>query len=274
VRDVLMREDFVFLPGRASENIIKSACDLAGRVVAEPDESIAEGIHLWHFPFGAPNLDNFFEESGIVATAKEFLGTDHVLLNNCMLWVREHEDASAVDTRYHRDYTDNALFIRSGLADAVGIIVYFTSVSIEDGPTVYLPRAAAAGLPLYPRFIDTDDDNRVALDAAAVALTGPPGSILFHNLLGVHRASLPRGTGRRISLHAVIRRADAHWLGWTAWPRIADSHRFRSSVRHLTPAMRGLLGWPSHDWSGWDDAWARQIAALRFGIAAERGAPE
>lgn|GEM_PF-4879499 len=271
VADVLTAEDFAFLPGRASHNVIAAACELASGVLTAPDESVSEGIHLWHFPFGSPCLDNFLDESGVLTLSKELLGTERILLNNCMLWVREHEDASAVDTRYHRDYTDNGLFIRSGLIDAIGIMVYFTLVSIDDGPTVYLPRSVAAELPLYPRFIEVGDREHETLEASAVALTGPPGSILLHSLLGVHRASLPRQRGKRISLHAVLRRADAHWMSWTPWPRVADSHRFRSSLKHLTGSMCEVLGWPSSDWTGWNDETARKIVGLRFDLTALGG---
>jgi hypothetical protein len=257
-------EDFVFLPGCVPEDVVEAAKAAANEIETTPDESVDEGIHLWHYPFGYPELDNFLDESGLLSAAEHLLGTKEVLLNNCMLWLRTDDSARRVRTSFHRDYADNCLVARSGVSDAVGIIIYFTPVTQLDGPTVYLPRSIAGRIPVYPRYCDLPDNEQAVLDASARFLVGPAGSVLIHSLLGVHRASLPLTNSRRISMHAVLRRADAHWVGWTAWPRLCDSERFRSGFSHLTPGMKALLGWPKPEWLGWKDDLAQQIANARF----------
>src|SRR5206468_3119343 len=144
-------DDYCWLPGVVTPEMTGAAMSCVTSIVASPDEATTEGIHLWHFPFGDVQLDNFLERSGVIDLASGLLGTTDLALNNCMLWVRQSVEACNQDITYHRDYTDNAFVARRNPRDAVGFIVYLSEVTADDGPTKYLPRACAEGLPLWPR---------------------------------------------------------------------------------------------------------------------------
>jgi hypothetical protein len=262
----LRDEDFVFVPGWIGADAVARAERLAPEVTAAPDEPTGEGLSVWHFPFGDELLDNLLETSELLAAARAVVGSARLLLSNFMLWVRDAGDAGRVDCRYHRDYADNCLVSRRGTGDGLGVIVYLSNITGEDGPTLYLPRSLGATLPPYPRHIGLTAADERALDRRATALAGRAGSVLVHSLMGVHRASQPTRGGRRLSLHVALRRADAHWMGWTAWPRLADGERFRRSLRHLSPAMLALLGWPDETWPGWAEPEARAVVARRYSL--------
>lgn len=259
-------DDFTVVRSAANAEVIEHAMRCSERVVSSPDESTADGLYVWHFPFGDAILDNFLADSGLLARIAAILDCQELLFNNCMLWVRDAADSALFETRFHRDYADNALVVSRSAPDAVGLIVYFSDVEADDGPTRYVPSPVSKALPVYPRWAD-DRALSDALDAAAVDITCSAGTALIHSLLGVHRATLPRRPGRRVSLHAVVRRADARWMGWLAWPRCADAARFRDAFPHLSTETRLLIGWPPADWHGWEDPTAREIAFQRFGLA-------
>lgn len=255
----------MLLAGNLEESVATALVAQSAEILERPDEATEEGLHIWHFPFGSDPLDNLIDVAGIASLARRLLNAEHVLLNSCMLWVRLSDDSEDLDTSFHRDYTDNGLVARRGITDALGFIIYLTDIDLEDGPTRYLPRSVGQNLPLYPRRVVLNDGEYLALDRHAVPIVGPAGSVLVHSLLGVHRACRPTRPGRRVTLHAVFRRADAHWMGWSAWPRMADSDRFRASFSRLTPTMRELLGWPADSWDGWRESEATRISSMRFG---------
>lgn len=262
VRDLIIRDDYAWLEGYLAGDTTTTAAHLVESIVNTPDESIDEGLRLWHYPFDVPVLDNLLDSSGLLDLAIELVGTQDLLLNNCMLWVRDAAEAAKQDTRYHRDYADNALVCADAVRDAVGFIIYLTDIGPADGPTRYIPRDRVAADTLWPRHLEDRDTG--ALDGRSVPLVGPAGSVLVQTLLGLHRASVPERPGRRITLHAVVRRADAHWMSWSSWSRLADGERFRKALPNLSSRSRALLGWPNPEWPGWSDPISRQIVAERF----------
>jgi ectoine hydroxylase-related dioxygenase (phytanoyl-CoA dioxygenase family) len=168
-------------------------------------------------PFGKPALDAVPLLPIVQAVVTELLGPA-TLLQLSHLWVKYGQLAKTFDLPLHSDFLNHTFVYPSDdpRFQVVHGIVYYSDVTLDDGPTYVVPREVSRNewlLPLFKRRSQLPHlyDNEVPV-------TVPGGSILLYITKLLHRASVMRDERRRRLTHFfAYGPPDIPWLGWGRW---------------------------------------------------------
>lgn len=208
-------------------------------------------------PFFLEALNRTAVHEDLISFAERALGTTDVLLAQSLLWVKYGGGQHAQPL--HRDYRDCSLLPPSPVSTQrqLCLILYYTDVGPDCGPTYVVSRQTASALPMTPSLLLPEQAAQVA--AGEVAVTTSAGSVLIFDTDLLHRASDMTDRARmRVSHHLNYRPASCHWMGWSAWGHMSNNDNMKRWLAQSTPRQRTVLGFPAPG----DPYWCEETIAI------------
>lgn len=206
---------------------------------------------VW-FPFANHTLNNLAVHPRITAIAERVLETRDVLISRAAIHAKFAVPGVDYSQVMHFDFGNHTLVVprqEPGYGQVEGFL-YLEDVTVELGATRVVPRTVAGYDPYatpqnYIEFTHPSRESMPELYEAEVAAVGPAGSFFVFTPDVLHRAApITAATGRRVTLSVAYSTAGVRWLGYTAWPRLAEETRFTEFIEQATPRQRELFGFP------------------------------
>lgn len=215
------------------------------------------------FPFAGDALNHVSTHPEIIAFVEKLLGTREVLLSQAAIWAK-YAGTGDFEQGLHLDYQGNTLVVprEDGAFRQVNMILYYTDVTEEMGPTCVVPRERVMDRPVWPAFRTRKKDPELYKAEKAVLVKA--GGLLIFGMRTFHRASaMTAEFGVRFSHHLVYRAARYGFQGYHQWSQMGEKPELAAFIEKATPRQREVLGfpWPGHEY--WNDQ-TRAGVALRY----------
>src|SRR5688500_4203128 len=174
----------------------------------ERDGSILEDPeHLQvEFPFsGGDALNDVSTHPAIVSFVERLLGTREVMLSQAAIWSK-YAGTGDFEQGLHLDYQGNTLVVPrdDGAFRQVNMILYYSDVDLDMGPTYVVSQEKTQHLPLWPTHRTRKKDPQLYKDERPVLATA--GTLFVLDRKTWHRASdIIAERGARFSHHMVWR---------------------------------------------------------------------
>jgi hypothetical protein len=270
----LVRHGYVVVPGfltgpelvSARQNVLRYFPD-ADELARTPERyaSVFEDPeHLQvEFPFAGDVLNDVSTHPEVVSFVKRLLGTDDVLLSQAAIWAK-YAGTGDFEQGLHLDYQGNTLVVpRDDEAyRQVNMILYYTDVGADLGPTYVVSREKTKDIPLWPTHRTRKKDAELYKNERPVLAQA--GDLLIISMRTWHRASdLIAEKGVRFSHHLVYRAAGHGFQGYHLWSRLGENNDLQRFIERATPEQREVLGFPKPGSSYWTKE-TRDAVALRY----------
>ena len=262
--EAYVRHGFVVVPGvltadelaRARQGMLQyfpTAEELAaapqryGFVHEDPEHLQVE------FPFASDVLNDVSTYPGLIAFVERVLGTPDVLLSQAAVWAK-YAGTGDFDQGLHLDYQGNTLVVPRDDGDfrQVNMILYYTDVTPDMGPTFIVPLEKTRDLPPWPTHRTRKKDP--ALYKHERPLLANAGDLLVFSMRTWHRASeMTADSGVRFSHHFVWRAAAHRFQGYQQWSSKGENPDLQRFVERATPRQREVLGFPPVGHPYWNE---------------------
>jgi phytanoyl-CoA dioxygenase PhyH len=271
--DLVRERGFAVVEGFLSPGELRAAQDALWLHFPTPDEYFADpGRHteyaasqfagVLEFPYRAWDLNRLAFHPDLVDAAERYLGTVELHLYKVELWAK-YSGAVDYDQPLHRDYGSHSLVVprRDGRYQQLTTFIFLSDVTEADGPTRIIPNDVGRVVPYTPLYFPPGD-----LGAAAVAATGPAGSLLVYRSDILHRGSDFTAPQRaRFSLLADYQARGTTWGGKMAWPKHSPE-RWAKLLPQCSVRERDLFGFPRPGDDYWNDQTLADVAARYPGM--------
>src|SRR3954469_15895438 len=160
--DQLFKHGYAIVPGFLNKSEIAAAMENVLRYVPTPEELHAtperyawifdEAEHLQtEFPFIGAALNDVSTHPAIIKLVEQVLGTRDVLLSQAAMWAK-YAGTGDFDQGLHLDYQGNTLVVPREDSDyrQINMILYYSDVGDELGPTYVVSQERTRELPLWP----------------------------------------------------------------------------------------------------------------------------
>lgn len=225
--------------------------------------------YLVDFPYAHDVLNNVATDPALLDFAAAALATPDVHLAQSSL-IAKYGGGPDFEQELHLDYPNNSLVVPVDDAPfgQFALIVYYTDVSTEHGPTHVVSRTVTGGLVSeFPARLPRAD-YPAAYEHEVPVLT-PAGGALLYGMTTYHRGSrFLAPQGHRFSHHLVYQSPVMAWGGWRDIPRRADNHDMKRFIAGATPRQREALGFPPVDSQYWTEQTIAGVQARYPGLDA------
>jgi ectoine hydroxylase-related dioxygenase (phytanoyl-CoA dioxygenase family) len=215
------------------------------------------------FPFAGEVLNDISTHPELIAFVERLLGTGDVLLSQAAIWAK-YAGTGDFDQGLHLDYQGNTLVVPrdDGAYRQVNMILYYTDVTEELGPTYVVSQEKTREISLWPthrprkKNADLYEHERPVLAQA--------GDLLIFSMRTWHRASdIAAESGHRFSHHFVWRAGQHNFQGYHLWARHGENPELQRFIERASPRQREVLGFPRPDDPYWNDE-TRAAVRLRY----------
>lgn len=272
--DQIKQQGFAVIPGFLNSKEIKNALTGVSRYFPSVDELEAtperygfiyddpDNLQV-EFPFASDELNDLATHVRLIRAVEELLGTADIRLSQSAIWAK-YAGLGNYEQGLHLDYQGNTLVVPrdDGNYRQVNMILYYTDVTLDLGPTYVVPQSKAGDLPLWPthRWRKTSP----ALYEAEQPVLAKAGSLLIFSMRTWHRASaMTAARGVRFSHHYVWRSAAHDFQGYHQYSKHGEDENLQDFISLTTPRQREVLGFPKPG----DPYWTPQTlaaVALRY----------
>jgi hypothetical protein len=262
--DQLLRHGFTIVPqflaadelAAARKNILAyfpTAEELAatpqryGSIIEDPEHLQVE------FPFADDALNNISTHPELIDFVEKLLGTHEILLSQAAIWAK-YAGTGDFDQGLHLDYQGNTLVVPrdDGPFRQVNMILYYTDVGPDLGPTYVVSREKTRDLPLWPTHRTRKKDPKLYENEKPVLAQA--GDLLIFSMRTWHRASdIAADFGARFSHHFVWRAAAHAFQGYHQWSQMGENEDLQRFIAATTPRQREVLGFPPPGHAYWND---------------------
>ncbi len=268
----LLRHGFVIVPNFLTGDELDAARANLLRYVPTAEELAAtperyafvhdDPEHLQtEFPFAGDALNDISTHPEITGFVERMLGTPDILLSQAAIWAK-YAGTGNFEQGLHLDYQGNTLVVPRDDGDyrQVNMILYYSEVTDELGPTYIVSQEHTADLPIWPTHRTRKRSPELyKLERPVLAA---PGDLLIFGMRTWHRASdITADTGARFSHHLVYRSARHNFQGYHHWPRHGENEQLQSFITRATPKQREVLGFPKPGDPYWN---AETLAAVKM----------
>ncbi|HSH92525.1 MAG TPA: phytanoyl-CoA dioxygenase family protein, partial [Roseimicrobium sp.] len=175
------------------------------------------------FPFADDGLNDLTTDAELIRFVQKLLGTDDIRLAQSAIWAK-YAGLGHYEQGLHLDYQGNTLVVPRDDADyrQVNMILYYTDVTVDLGPTHVVSATKAGDLPLWPthRWRKTSP----ALYEKEQPVIVKAGSMLVFSMRTWHRASaMTAEAGVRFSHHYVWRSAAHDFQGYHQYSKHGEN---------------------------------------------------
>ena len=213
------------------------------------------------FPFAGDALNYNSTHPELIAFVQRMLGTDDVLLSQSALWAK-YAGTGSFEQTMHLDYEGNTLVVPrdDGPFRQVNMILYYTDVTEDLGPTFVVPQDAVARQGLWPPF--RPKKKYPDLYQCERPIVGPAGSLLIFSMRTFHRAGeITADFGVRFSHHLVWKSAACPFNGYHQYSQFGEKPELKRFIERATPRQREAIGFPRPGHSYWNEETLEAVAA-------------
>ncbi|HEV7300396.1 MAG TPA: phytanoyl-CoA dioxygenase family protein [Tepidisphaeraceae bacterium] len=215
------------------------------------------------FPFAVDVLNDVSTHPEIVSFVERLLGTPRVLLSQAAIWAK-YAGTGDFEQGLHLDYQGNTLVVPRDDESyrQVNMILYYTDVDAELGPTHVVSQEKTRELPLWPTHRTRKKDT--ALYKLEKPVLAAAGDLFIFSMRTWHRASdLVADRGVRFSHHLVYRAADHGFQGYHQYSQMGEKPELQSFITKATARQREVLGFPRMDDAYWTEE-TRAAVKMRY----------
>jgi len=196
------------------------------------------------FPFAGDVLNHIATHPELISFAERALGTEDVLLSQSAIWAK-YAGTASFDQGMHLDYQGNTLVVPRDDGDyrQINMILYYTEVTGEMGPTCVVSQEHTRDLGLWPTFRTRKKNPELyKLEKPVLAA---PGDLLIFSMRTFHRASdMTADFGVRFTQHLIYRSAHHAFQGFQQWSSHGEEEDLQHFIETTTPRQREVLGFP------------------------------
>jgi hypothetical protein len=213
------------------------------------------------FPFDGDALNTVCTNPVLVSLARMLTGAEQVALSHSRLRGK-YAGAGWHEQDLHVDFWNNTVVYPppdDAIVD-VPLIIFYTEVTLELGPTYVVSQQHTRGSTLVPIYRSRREFPDLYTHEIPVVV--PAGSALLYSMRTFHRGSALRArTGVRFSHHMSLKRADTRWAGQVTFQHDAGTPEMNRFLVHATPEQRNLVGFPLPGDSYWTKETLTGVAA-------------
>jgi ectoine hydroxylase-related dioxygenase (phytanoyl-CoA dioxygenase family) len=205
------------------------------------------------FPYVGDALNRSTLHPFILGFIERLLGHSNLALSHAGL-VGKYAGRADYDQHLHSDYSNNSLaFPKEDLSICdIPVILYYTDVAIDMGPTYVVSQEYTRDLVMGPRH--RTKERHPELYEVERPVTVPAGSALIYSMRTFHRGSAMRSDeGARFSQSVAFHTAGPRWLGSQTFQREGGSAAMDHFMTVATPNERTIVGFPAPDDAYWDE---------------------
>jgi ectoine hydroxylase-related dioxygenase (phytanoyl-CoA dioxygenase family) len=213
------------------------------------------------FPYVGDALNRSILHPFILGFIEQLLGHDNLALSHAGL-VGKYAGRADYDQQLHSDYSNNTLaFPKEDLTICdIPVILYYSDVSIEMGPTYVVSQEHTRDLVIGPRHRTRADHPE--LYEVEKPVTVPAGSAMIYSMRTFHRGSaMTSREGARFSQSFAFHTAGPRWLGSQTFQREGGSAVMDHFMTVATPKERTIVGFPAPSDPYWDEESIAGVAA-------------
>ena len=213
------------------------------------------------FPFVGDALNHVSTHPDLIEFVERALETKKVLLSQAAMWAK-YAGTGDFEQALHLDYQGNTLVAPrdDGAYRQVNMILYYTDVTAEMGPTCVVPADQTKDEPLWPTF--RPRKKHASLYAKEIPILVKAGSLLIFSMRTFHRASdMSAETGARFSHHFIWRGAEHPFQGFHQWSQFGEKPELQRFIERATPRQREVLGFPPPGDLYWNEEMLTTVAA-------------
>jgi hypothetical protein len=239
------------------------------------------------FPYAGTALNYASTHPEIISFVERILGTEEIQLGEALLQAKyaagadEDPGGTSPDETMHVDgWGQNQIVYPrdDGIFRQIPMILYYTDVDLETGPTYVVSQQETQDRPLLP---EPRDDNPISLSTfprsdypelyeREQVVEAPAGSLLIMSTRTFHRGSHVTATqGVRFVHFITYHAAAARWMRSQNWPFSAprtDTTEMRRFIVQSTPKQRAVLGFPPPGNEYWNEETLAGVARRYPGI--------
>ena len=270
----LKRYGFAFVPEFLSESELSHARSDVSRYFPTSEQFAARESEYEElrdeadagqveFPFESDALNDISAHPRIIAIVEELVGTTDILLSQSAIWAK-YAGAADYEQGLHLDYQGNTLVVPRDDGDyrQVNMILYYSDVTADLGPTYVVSQEQTRELSLWPAF--KPRKKFPELYKLEEPILAKAGSLLIFSMRTFHRASaITAKTGARFSHHMVYRAARHHFQGYHLWAQHGENPDLGKFIERATPRQREVLGFPKPGDAYWNEETLAAVA-LRY----------
>lgn len=226
-----------------------------GAIFEEPEHLQVE------FPFAPDALNEISTHVDLIAFVERVLGTRDVLLSQAAIWAK-YAGTGDFDQGLHLDYQGNTLVVPrdDGAFRQVNMILYYTDVTPDLGPTMVVSQEKTRDVPMWPTHAPRKGMAELYKHERPVLARA--GDLLIFSMRTWHRASdMTTSTGARFSHHFVWRAAQHAFQGYHQWSSRGENPEMQRFIERTTPRKREVVGFPPPGHEYWN---AESLAAVKL----------
>ncbi|HVX43725.1 MAG TPA: hypothetical protein VHC49_07555, partial [Mycobacteriales bacterium] len=194
----------------------------------------------------------------LIGFVEELVGHTDIVMSHGAI-VGKYAGRSDYDQELHPDYSNNTLVVpqRNLRQCDIPMIVYYTDVTVDLGPTYVVSDEVTRDIPVTDRRHYSREEYP-ALYAAETPATLTAGSVLIYGMRTFHRGSAMRATeGVRFSQFVAYHTAGPRWLGSNSFQSAGGTPEMDHLITTATARQRELIGFPAPG----DPYWTPQAIA-------------
>ena len=189
------------------------------------------------------------------------MGTQKVLLSQAAFWAK-YAGTGDFEQALHLDYEGNSLVVPrdDGSYRQINMILYYTDVNDELGPTCVVPSEDTRDEQIWPTF--RPRKKFPGIYRHEIPILASAGTLLVFSMRTFHRASeMTADFGARFSHHMVWRGADHVFQGFHQWSQLGEKAELKRFIQRATPRQREVLGFPPPGDPYWNDQTLAMVSA-------------
>jgi hypothetical protein len=218
------------------------------------------------FPFADENLNQLATHPALINFVEKALGTTDIRLTQNAIWAK-YAGLGDYEQGLHLDYQGNTLVVprEDGGYRQVNMIVYYTDVTAELGPTTVVSQTETRDVPLWPTHRVRKSSPELYAKEQQVIV--PAGGLLIFSMRTWHRATaMTAETGARFSQHYVWRAAAHDFQGYHLYSRLGENEDLQTFIAQASPRQREVIGFPRMDDPYWNEETLNAVALRYPGI--------
>jgi hypothetical protein len=205
------------------------------------------------FPFASDPLNDISTHPDLIQFVEQVLDTRQVLLSQAAIWAK-YAGTGDFEQGLHLDYQGNTLVVPRDDGDfrQVNMILYYTDVTPDLGPTMVVSQEQTRELPLWPTHRTRRKSPEIYENERPVLAQA--GDLLIFSMRTWHRASaMTAEAGVRFTHHFVWRSAAYPFQGYQQWSSRGESPEMQHFIEHAAPRKREVVGFPPPGHHYWNE---------------------
>jgi hypothetical protein len=213
------------------------------------------------FPFATDALNHNSTHSRIIDLVERLLNTSRVLLSQSAIWAK-YAGTGSFEQTMHMDYEGNTLVVPrdDGEFRQVNMILYYSDVTLEMGPTYVVSQQKTKKRGLWPPFRPMN--KYPELYKREKPMLAKAGALLVFSMRTFHRAGeITAKRGARFSHHLVYRSANCPFNGYHQYSQFGEKPEMKRFIERALPRQREVLGFPPPGHPYWSAETLAAVAA-------------